>query len=81
MHFPFCHHSFQIAPIVQKFSRLTKDLVFNKMRGVNKEEAKRLSQLGGDRQKVVVEHNKEVEGTEMETKIKKRDKEKDCEFF
>jgi hypothetical protein len=51
------------------------------MRGVNKEEAKRLSQLGGDRQKVVVEHNKEVEGTEMETKIKKRDKEKDCEFF
>ncbi len=37
------------------------------MRGeVSKEQAKRLSQLKRDRQKVVVEQNKEKEGTEME---------------
>jgi hypothetical protein len=40
---------------MQKNGRLTRDLIFNKMkRGVNKEE-KRFSQLGRNRQKVDVE--------------------------
>ncbi len=39
------------------------------MKGVNKEEAKRLSQLDKDRQKIVVEQNKEEEGIKMETKL------------
>jgi len=50
------------------------------MGGVNKEEAKRLSQLGGDRQKAIVEHNKEVEGTEMEIKSKNKTRRKIVSF-
>jgi hypothetical protein len=34
---------------------------------LNKEEVERLSQIGRDKQKVVVEHKEEKEGIEMET--------------
>ncbi len=67
LHFLFFRY-FQVAPNVQKISRLTKDLVFGKMRErLNKEEVERLSQIGRDKQKVVVEHKEEKEGIEMET--------------
>jgi len=68
LHFIFCH-STRVARKVQKINKLTRDLVFGKMKGVNKEEAKRLSQLDKDRQKIVVEQNKEEEGIKMETKL------------
>jgi hypothetical protein len=41
-HFLFCH-SFRVAPKVQKVNISTRNLVFGKMKRVNKEEAKRLS--------------------------------------
>jgi hypothetical protein len=41
---------------VQKIDRSTKDLIFGKMKGgTSKVEAERLSQLGRDKQQVVVE--------------------------
>ncbi len=58
-------HSSQVASRVSKIGRLTKDLVFSKMKGgMSKVEIEKLSQLSKDRQKVVDEE----EGIEMETK-------------
>jgi len=36
--------------------------------GVSKEEVKKLTHLGRDKQKIIVEQKKEEEGTKMETK-------------
>ncbi len=66
---------------MQKIGRSTKVFVFGKMRGgVNKEEAERFSQLGKDRWKVVVEHNEEEEGIEMEKKLENKRRRKIVSF-
>jgi hypothetical protein len=48
--------------------------------GVNKEEVERLSHLERDWQKVVLEQNKEEEGTKMETKSENKRRRKNVSF-
>ncbi len=75
------YHFAWVALKVQKIGKLTNNLIFSKMKGgVNKEEVERLSHLERDWQKVVLEQNKEEEGTKMETKSENKRRRKNVSF-